>query len=74
MGSGIGTAFAAFIMDSFGYIPNQQQTAAGLEGISLAFIWVPALLFALAAVPLLFFRQYEAMEGRIQHDLQAHNR
>lgn len=34
MGSGIGTAFAAFIMDSFGYIPNQQQTATGLEGIS----------------------------------------
>lgn len=28
MGSGIGTAFAAWIMNSFGYIPNQPQTAA----------------------------------------------
>lgn len=73
MGSGIGTAFAAWIMNSFGYIPNQPQTAAGLDGISWAFIWVPAVLFALAAIPLLFFRKYEAMEECIQHDLQVHN-
>ncbi|NYZ51796.1 MFS transporter, partial [Escherichia coli] len=52
MGSGIGTAFAAWIMNSFGYIPNPPQTAAGLDGISWAFIWVPAVLFALAAIPL----------------------
>ena len=73
MGSGIGTAFAAWIMNSIGYIPNQPQTAAGLDGISWAFIWVPAVLFALAAIPLLFFRKYEAMEECIQHDLQVHN-
>ena len=71
MGSGIGTAFAAWIMNRFGYLPNQAQTAAGLEGITWAFIWTPALLFALAALPLLFFRQYEAMERRLQQDLQS---
>lgn len=74
MGSGIGTAFAAWIMNNFGYIPNQAQSANGLEGITWAFIWVPAILFTLAAVPLLFFRQYEAMESRIQYDLQSTTR
>ncbi|POP41315.1 MFS transporter [Superficieibacter electus] len=71
MGSGIGTAFAAWIMNAFGYIPNQAQTTESLLGISWAFIWTPCILFALATIPLLFFRQYEAMEDRIHHDLQT---
>lgn len=74
MGSGIGTAFAAWIMNSFGYLPNQAQSAAGLEGITWAFIWAPALLFVIAAIPLLFFRKYEAMEDRIRRDLQSSTR
>ncbi|EAR6228861.1 hypothetical protein EEQ83_11455, partial [Salmonella enterica subsp. enterica serovar Kentucky] len=73
MGSGLGTAFAAWIMNSFGYVPNHAQSAAGLEGIIWAFIWAPALLFALAAIPLLFFRKYEAMEEKIRHDLETVN-
>ncbi|SUH11170.1 Inner membrane symporter yihP [Salmonella enterica subsp. enterica] len=53
--------------------PNHAQSAAGLEGIIWAFIWAPALLFALAAIPLLFFRKYEAMEEKIRHDLETVN-
>lgn len=34
MGSGLGTAFAAWIMNSFGYVPNHAQSAAGLEALS----------------------------------------
>ncbi len=34
MGSGLGTALAARIMNSFGYVPNHAQSAAGLEGIT----------------------------------------
>lgn len=34
MGSGLGTAFAARIMNSFGYVPNHAQSAAGTEGIT----------------------------------------
>ena len=60
-------------MNSFGYVPNHTQSAAGLEGITWAFIWAPALLFALAAIPLLFFRKYEAMEDRVRHDLETTN-
>ncbi|HAF5694428.1 TPA: hypothetical protein G8N13_000004 [Salmonella enterica] len=54
-------------------VPNHAQSAAGLEGIIWAFIWAPALLFALAAIPLLFFRKYEAMEEKIRHDLETIN-
>lgn len=74
MGSGIGTAFAAWVMNSFGYLPNQTQSAESLNGIAWAFIWLPALLFALAALPLLFFRKYEAMEVQIQKSLQTSHR
>ncbi|WP_348234569.1 MFS transporter, partial [Salmonella enterica] len=55
LGSGLGTALAAWILNSFGYVPNNAQSGAGLVGSTWAFIWAPALLFALAAMPLLFF-------------------
>jgi len=71
MGSGIGTAFAAWVMNSFGYLPNQTQNAEGLSGIVWAFIWLPTLLFALAALPLLFFHKYESMEAQIKKSLQT---
>lgn len=66
---GFAVDFTAWIMNSFGYVPNHAQSATGLEGI----IWAPALLFALAAIPLLFFRKYEAMEEKIRHDLETIN-
>lgn len=66
---GFAVDFTAWIMNSFDYVPNHAQSATGLEGI----IWAPALLFALAAIPLLFFRKYEAMEEKIRHDLETIN-
>lgn len=38
--------------------------------ISFCFIWLPALIFGLAILPLWFYRRYERMEERIRLDLQ----
>ena len=69
-GSGIGGALPAWIMDAYGYIPNTAQTARSLKGIELGFIWVPVIFFTLAALPVWFYQQYEALESQIRTDLE----
>ncbi len=68
-GSGIGGALPAWTMAAYGYIPNTQQTASSLTGIQVGFIWLPAVFFALALVPVLFYFRYEALEPRIHQEL-----
>ena len=68
-GSGIGAAIPAWIMDLYGYIPNQVQTISSLAGIKFAFIWFPASVFLLAIIPLLFYTKFEQMEGQVLIDL-----
>ncbi len=71
-GSGLGTAIPAWIIASAGYVPNQIQTVAGLSGISFAFIWFPVIMFAIAAIPLFFYR-YEKLENVIRKELISRN-
>lgn len=69
-GSGIGGALPAWILSAYGYVPNVAQSAEALEGINIDFIWIPAVFYALALVPVLFYRKYELMERRIQEELR----
>jgi Na+/melibiose symporter-like transporter len=69
-GTGIGGALPAWIMAAYGYVPNARQTAASLASIEMGFLWLPAVFFALALVPVLFYSRYEAMEPRIQTELE----
>jgi sugar (glycoside-pentoside-hexuronide) transporter len=64
-GSGIGGFLPAMVMNFFGYVPNAVQSAQALVGIQLVFIWLPAVIFALGIVPMLFYRRYEAQENNI---------
>jgi sugar (glycoside-pentoside-hexuronide) transporter len=68
-GSGLGGALPAWIMNWYGYIPNVGQTANSLHGIMLSCIWVPAVAYALAAIPVLFYGRYERHEATIQNEL-----
>ncbi|MBB5334959.1 MFS transporter [Pectinatus brassicae] len=72
-GSGIGGFIPAMVMNAFGYIPNQLQSASSLLGIRLIFTWLPALIFALGIIPLIFYRKYEANEATILTDLAKKN-
>jgi sugar (glycoside-pentoside-hexuronide) transporter len=64
-GSGIGGFIPAMIMDAFGYVPNAVQSATALMGIQVVFIWLPAAIFAIGIVPMLFYSHYEAKEEEV---------
>jgi len=68
-GSGLGGALPAWILQWFSYVPNVEQTAHALTGIRLSFIWLPALCYALATIPVLFYYRYEKLEPRIRGEL-----
>lgn len=69
-GSGIGGFIPAQIMSTFGYVANKVQSASSLFGIQLSFIWVPAILFAIATIPMIFYGKYEKGESEISKQLE----
>ena len=69
-GTGLGGALPAWTMATYGYVPNVRQTVSSLAGIEAGFIWLPAVFFALALLPVLLYAKYEAMEPRIHKELE----
>ena len=69
-GSGLGGALPAWILARYAYVPNVEQTARSIFGIELGFVWLPALCYALATLPLLFYHRYERLEPRIREQLE----
>lgn len=69
-GSGLGGAIPAWVIDAAGYVPNTVQSAEALKGIVLAFVWLPAVFFGLAVIPVLFYGKYEALEETIREELR----
>jgi sugar (glycoside-pentoside-hexuronide) transporter len=68
-GAGLGGSLPGFILSHFGYVPNVVQTPASLFGITLSFVWLPALCYTLAVLPVFFYFRYERNEGRVRVDL-----
>jgi sugar (glycoside-pentoside-hexuronide) transporter len=70
-GSGLGGALPAWILQWSSYVPNVEQSSRSLFGISLSFIWLPALAYGLAVIPVMFYHRYERLEPDIRRDLLA---
>ena len=70
-GSGLGGALPAWILHAFGYVPNVEQTARSMTGIVLSLVWLPAISYAIAAVPVFFYGRYERMESLMRSELEA---
>jgi Na+/melibiose symporter-like transporter len=70
-GAGFGGALPGWILGATGYVANVDQTPRALQGIAISFIWIPALFYALATVPVLFYRKFEALEPKIHAELEA---
>lgn len=68
-GAGLGGALPGWILQAAGYVPGVAQSAEALRGIEWAVLWVPALFFAAAVVPVLFYGRFEKMEPAIQAEL-----
>ena len=73
-GSGLGGALPAWILAHFHYVPNVAQTPGSLHGIELSFIWLPALCYVLALIPVIFYHRYERMEPQIRQQLDERRR
>jgi len=73
-GSGLGGALPAWIMDRYAYIPNVVQSARSLSGIELSCVWLPAVAYALAALPVFFYSRYERDEPRMRTELDQRRR
>jgi sugar (glycoside-pentoside-hexuronide) transporter len=73
-GSGLGGALPAWILAHSGYVPNVVQSALSITGIELSCIWLPAVTYGLAIVPVFFYRRYEHMEPQIQKELEERRR
>ena len=68
-GAGLGGAIPLWIMGANGYAPNVAQTPGALKAIEFSFVWLPALCLALSALPVMFYRRFEALEPRVHADL-----
>ncbi|MGJ8644142.1 MAG: glycoside-pentoside-hexuronide (GPH):cation symporter [Luteolibacter sp.] len=69
-GSGLGGALPAWTLGATGYVANVEQSASAIRGIEIGFIWLPAIFYALALIPVIFYRKFEAMEPQIQEELR----
>jgi sugar (glycoside-pentoside-hexuronide) transporter len=70
-GAGFGGALPGWILGATGYLKDVEQTTEALFGINICFIWIPAVFYALATIPVLFYRRFEAMEPKIHAELAA---
>lgn len=68
-GSGLGGALPAWILDWSHYVPNVEQTPKALFGIEIGFIWLPAVFYAIAVLPVFFYHHFERMEPQIRQEL-----
>jgi sugar (glycoside-pentoside-hexuronide) transporter len=73
-GSGLGGALPAWILSRFHYVPNAEQTARSIMGIELSCVWLPAVAYALAVLPVLFYYRYERLEPQIRTELDERRR
>lgn len=73
MGSGLAGFIPSLILNHYGYVANQVQTARSLFGIKFCFIWLSIILFAIALVPILFYGRYEKLENKVTDDLETKN-
>jgi sugar (glycoside-pentoside-hexuronide) transporter len=71
VGSGLGGALPAWIFAATDYHANVAQSPRALSGIVFAFVWLPAIFYALALLPVLFYGRYEILETRIAAILQS---
>lgn len=68
-GLGIGGAICGAIIDSFGFVANEAQTASGILGIKLSASLVPAGTFIIGVIALCFYPITKKLNENIQEEL-----
>ena len=68
-GLGFGGAIGGYLLSTYGYVPNAEQTPRALQGILYSASIFPAIGFALCIVCLLFYRIDKRLELHMAHEL-----
>lgn len=69
LGSAVGGALPGFILASFGFSANQNQTPESIEGIRYMFNILPAVFFLAGAILILFYKINSEQLTQIESDL-----
>ncbi|WP_159451388.1 glycoside-pentoside-hexuronide (GPH):cation symporter [Demequina sp. NBRC 110054] len=69
--SGVGASFALALLAAFGYVANQDQSVATLDGLHSTMTIIPGIVGILALVPLLWYRLDEGRHAAIVAELEA---
>jgi sugar (glycoside-pentoside-hexuronide) transporter len=70
-GAGLGGALPMWLIDAAGYVPKVAQNPATLRAIEFSVVWLPAIAFTGALLPVLFYGRYERLEPQIHAELTA---
>lgn len=68
-GAGLGGALPMWLLDAAGYTPKTVQNPGTLQAMEFGVVWLPALAFTGALVPVLFYGRYERLEPQIHAEL-----
>jgi sugar (glycoside-pentoside-hexuronide) transporter len=71
VGSGLGGALPAWIFSATDYHANVAQNPRAISGIVFAFVWLPAIFYALALIPVMRYGRYEILEASIAESLRS---
>lgn len=69
LGVALGGAFQAWILASYGYVPNVEQTERAIQGIRLSISLYPALFALIGAILMMFYPLNKARIEKIEADL-----
>lgn len=70
IGTGIGDFIPLKLMQHFGYVANQKQTASALLSMKIGFSYLPAIFFIMGGIVMLFYIRYERQEKHVLHVLE----
>lgn len=70
-GSAVGGALPGFILAGIAFVPNEIQTADTLAGIRIMFNFLPATMFFLGTISMLFYKIDRKTLARIESELIA---
>lgn len=73
-GLGFGGAIGGYVLATYGYVPNVEQSARALEGIRYSVGIYPAVLFAVCAGCLFLYAIDRTLEQLVSDDLVARRR
>ena len=70
MGLAIGAGLSGYLLSLFGFVANQVQSGSSIIGIKLMFSVFPAVLAALSAVAIFFYRLSDDKVKQIERELE----